>query len=214
MTMINDTFSKNYLGIANGELASLNLTRILDLEEFHVKQYLDSLLPIIEVPNYLELMQEQEIVVDLGCGGGFPLLPLAHHYMDSFFLGIDAREKKIAAVNLIAERLGLDNAKAAHARFESIRFDIPSFITSKAVGKMKPILECLNLETESYFLFYKGPGVYEQEKIPFECKGWKLIDEKKLSLANEYERTYFLYHFVPRGTVKKKKNLVNLTHLI
>lgn len=214
MNKINESFSEQYLHIAKGELASLNLTRILELDEFHVKQYLDSLLPFLEIPKYVELMQEQEMVVDLGCGGGFPLLPLAHHYPEQFYLGIDAREKKTAAVNLIAEQMELENAKAAHARFEQILFDIPCFITSKAVGKMKPILECLNLEAESYFLFYKGPGVYEQEKIPANCKGWKLIDEQKLSLANEYERTYFLFHFVPRGTVKKKKNLVNLTHLI
>ena len=214
MNQINDTFSEQYLEIAKGELASLNLTRILDLEEFHIKQYVDSLLPFVEIPKYAELMEEMEMVVDLGCGGGFPLLPLAHHYPDTFFVGIDARDKKVAAVNLIAERLGLENAKAAHARFEGILFDIPVLVTSKAVGKMKPILESLNLESEAYFLFYKGPGVYEQEKIPSVCKGWKLIDEQKLSLANEYARTYFLYHFVPRGTVKKKKNLVNLTHLI
>jgi 16S rRNA (guanine527-N7)-methyltransferase len=210
----NEDFSEKYLDIVKGELASLNLTRILDKEEFHVKQYVDSLLPYMELSNIRDLLEESEMVVDLGCGGGFPLLPMAHHFPENFFVGIDARDKKIAAVNLIAEQMGLYNAKAAHARFEQILFDIPCFITSKAVGKIKPILECLNLEAESYFLFYKGPGVYEQEKIPSNCKGWKLIDEQKLSLASEYQRTYFLYHFVPRGTVKKKKNLVNLTHLI
>ena len=118
------------------------------------------------------------------------------------------------AVNSIAEQMGLENAKAAHARFEQVLFDIPTFITSKAVGKIKPILECLNVESESYFLFFKGPGVYDQEKVPLNCKGWKLVDEQKLSLASEFQRTYFLYHFVPRGTLKKKKSLVNLTHLI
>ena len=58
------------------------------------------------------------------------------------------------AVNSIAEQMGLENAKAAHARFEQVLFDIPTFITSKAVGKIKPILECLNVESESYFLFF------------------------------------------------------------
>ena len=38
-------FSKKYLDIINGDPSGLNLTRITDVEEFHEKQYLDSIMP-------------------------------------------------------------------------------------------------------------------------------------------------------------------------
>lgn len=208
-----DKFTPQYLELVKGELASLNLTRILDEEEFHQKQYLDSLLPFNKIKKFKELIDEHEVVVDLGCGGGFPLLPLAFNYPDNIFIGIDARAKKMNAVNLIAERIGLDNVRANHARFEKLNFDIPVMITVKAVGKIKEILRSLTLSEESYALFYKGPSVRDQEDVPEHTGGWRLVQEEKI-VFGEYTRTYFLYRFVPRGTSKIKKNLVNLTDLL
>jgi tRNA G46 methylase TrmB len=42
------------------------------------------------------------IVADVGTGGGWPLLALAQSYPNTEFIGIDARRKKMEAVQAIA----------------------------------------------------------------------------------------------------------------
>lgn len=74
-------------------------------------------------------------VMDLGCGGGFPGIPLAILYPDVAFHLIDARAKKIKVVNDVIERIGLRNAKGKHGRAEELPgpFD---FVVTRAVAPM------------------------------------------------------------------------------
>ena len=57
---------------------------------------------------------------DVGCGGGFPSLPLAIVRPDITILGIDSTEKRINYVNESANRLGLTNLKAIAGRAEDL----------------------------------------------------------------------------------------------
>ena len=74
------------------------------------------------------VMNNNQRVVDVGTGGGFPGLPLAIAYPDSNFLLVDSVGKKLKAVQNIADRLGLRNLKTHHGRAEDLlqekRFDI------------------------------------------------------------------------------------------
>ena len=208
------SFCQAYLDLIKSHYSSLNLTRILEENEFYEKQYLDSLLPFDKSSKLNEIIEEVDFVLDMGFGGGFPVLPLADRYNETYFLGIDSKAKKVQAVQEIADSIGLENVKLIHGRFESFNLDLPLLITFKAVGKMRDLILSLNPSEEIYILFYKGPNVETQEKIPKKLKGWELVDSFQCDLVNKYSRKFFLYHFVPRGTVKKKKNLVNLTDLI
>ena len=48
-------------------------------------------------------------IVDVGTGGGFPLVPLAILFPESTFHGIDGIGKKITAVKGVVEGLGITN---------------------------------------------------------------------------------------------------------
>jgi len=86
-----------------------NLTRIVDVDDFWIMHVLDSLL-VTRVVG--ELLQETMTVADVGCGGGFPILPLAWANPKLTVMGIEARSKKAHFVAEEAARLGLSNASA------------------------------------------------------------------------------------------------------
>lgn len=58
-------------------------------------------------------------VVDWGTGGGLPAIPLAIAFPDVTFHAVDAVEKKIQAVRMLARRLGLANLHAWNGRAEA-----------------------------------------------------------------------------------------------
>lgn len=208
-------FSDQYLSILKNELAGINLTRILEPEEFYEKQIVDSLAPIGASNIFNELMDERRFMVDIGFGGGFPILPMAKYYPDSGFVGFEARGKKAKAVSQIAELLGLDNVTLMHKRVEEVYFDLPVVITFKAVGKVADFLPLINSEEEQYVFFYKGPNYQELEgndKLP---AGWEKVEEIELEIG-ETKRLLLCFKGskVPRGTKVRKKNLVSLSELI
>lgn len=71
-------------------------------------------------------------IMDVGCGGGFPGIPLAILFPDCEFYLIDSIGKKIKVVNAVAEGIGLQNLKAEHKRAEEVKEKF-EFIVSRAV---------------------------------------------------------------------------------
>jgi len=77
-------------------------------------------------------------ILDLGCGGGFPGIPLAIAFPDVDFVLVDGRGKKITVVNEVASALGLSNVTGIHTRVEDYKegrgtFD---FVVTRAVAKL------------------------------------------------------------------------------
>lgn len=74
-------------------------------------------------------------VLDFGCGGGFPGIPLAIMFPEVNFLLVDSIGKKIKVASAVAEALGLTNVRILHGRGEKIneRFD---FVISRAVMRL------------------------------------------------------------------------------
>jgi 16S rRNA (guanine527-N7)-methyltransferase len=62
-------------------------------------------------------------VIDVGTGGGFPLLPLAMSHPECSFTGVDATKKKIDAVQRIADAMHMNNVTLIPARAESLGHD-------------------------------------------------------------------------------------------
>lgn len=71
-------------------------------------------------------------IMDVGCGGGFPGIPLAILFPESNFYLVDSIGKKIKIVNEVAAALGLKNVRADHIRAEEVKGKF-EFIVSRAV---------------------------------------------------------------------------------
>ncbi|MDD4974697.1 MAG: class I SAM-dependent methyltransferase [Bacteriovorax sp.] len=201
-------FSKKYLDLLTGEFAGINLTKIQSPEEFYQKQIIDSILPQTESKVFNNALEVTKLLVDVGFGGGFPILPLAFINPDKKFIGFDARAKKAQAVQKIANSLGLTNAKLKHQRLEVIDFDMDVVITFKAVGKVSDYLPLLRTNKTLYVFFYKGPNFYELEEIEELLeKDWELIEEKSYDVPGTEGRMLlgFKNRKVLRGTIQTEK---------
>lgn len=171
-------FSDQYLALLTGEFAGINLTRIDSPEEFYYKQILDSVKPMEESERFVSDIKKTKVVIDIGFGGGFPILPLAKENPEVKFIGIDARGKKANVVNQIAERLGIKNAKCFHGRIEEVDFDVDAVVTFKAVGDVQDFLPLISTSKTLTVYFYKGPNFYELEDIEKILKqGWTVVEE-------------------------------------
>lgn len=211
-------FSKKYLEILTTDLAGLNLTRILDEEEFYLKQIVDSIAPFEQSNLFQKSIERTGLLIDIGFGGGFPILPLAKLLSGTKFLGFEARAKKAKAVNFIAEKLNLKNVNCLHQRFEMVYIDRPATVTFKAVADITDLLDQFKLGAECEVFFYKGSNVFEKEKVPENYKGWQLTEKCKIDVPGTDARYLISYRatqkiIVPRGT-KLDKELVNLTALV
>lgn len=116
--------------------AHTNITRITEAAAVCDKHFLDSLYPLA-----FGLFPENACVLDLGCGGGFPGLPLSIMRRDLTVTFLDSTAKKLLFVKQMAEEFSL-NANVVSARAEDWisghreAFDV---VVSRAVADL-PIL--------------------------------------------------------------------------
>jgi len=208
-------FSTRYLQILNTKLKGLNLTKILDPDEFYNKQILDSIYPYQQSAYFKEQVEKYRIVVDVGFGGGFPILPLAHLLPHIQFVGVETRRKKVDAVKLLAEDLGLNNVKLVHSRLEDFFFNKEAVITFKAVGRIGNYLPIIHHNKNVSVFFYKGPSFFDLESKDLETvkNDWLLHPISELEVPNTEKRILvpFSNQNVPRGT---PKTLVKLTDFL
>lgn len=212
-----EEFAKKYLDILNGELKGLNLTRVNCFDDFYQKQIIDSVLPSTESEIFKDIIGHHEVILDVGFGGGFPILPLAKMFPDKKFIGFEARKKKSDAVNLIAEKLGLENVKTYHQRLEDVIFDKKCLVTFKAVSTIKNLLKMINIKKNISIttMFYKGPNLFELENMEDLPENWESIGFEDFELEGTEGRTlaYFQNIDVPRGT-NLNKQLVRVSRFI
>jgi len=202
-------FAKSYLDFLRKELRGLNLTRILDPQEFYNKQIYDSFLPLEKSSIFCSKIEETGLLVDVGFGGGFPLLPIAKKMPAIKCIGVEARMKKVEAVRLLAKHLDLKNVELIHQRIENINLDRPSVITIKAVGKIETFLNSLHCHNQTFCFFYKGPRVEQLEPIKAP-RGWQLIEDISFAVVGTEGRRFLGYKsIVPRGTIASKNNPKN-----
>ncbi|MCF8363587.1 MAG: 16S rRNA (guanine(527)-N(7))-methyltransferase RsmG [Prolixibacteraceae bacterium] len=107
--------------------SKINVVSRKDIDELYTRHVLHSL-AIARVSNF----KPGTKILDVGCGGGFPGIPLAIMFPDVQFTLVDSIGKKIKVVNEVASSLGLTNVEGVQQRAEKLdqRFD---FIVSRAV---------------------------------------------------------------------------------
>lgn len=75
-------------------------------------------------------------VLDLGCGGGFPGIPLAIFFPEANFLLVDSINKKLKVVSEVADAIGLKNVSVQHTRVEDIKSRKFDTVVSRAVAPL------------------------------------------------------------------------------
>jgi 16S rRNA (guanine527-N7)-methyltransferase len=139
-----------------------NLTAITEINDVMYKHILDSVLPY-------KLFEKGKKILDIGCGAGFPSVPLSIINRELDITAIDSVQKKVEFVRLVKNQLDLDNLQVLHTRIEDFanddkfreKFDI---VVSRAVAPLNIILEysAPMLKNGGYILAYKGQN-YENE---------------------------------------------------
>lgn len=117
--LISDECAKKLYDLTNIMLEvnkSMNLTTITDESAIILKHYADSLTISRDIP-------EGAHIIDVGCGAGFPCLPLAIFRDDLKITALDATAKRIRYVEETAKKLGLANLTAIAARAEELAKD-------------------------------------------------------------------------------------------
>ncbi|MCT4642453.1 MAG: class I SAM-dependent methyltransferase [Bacteriovoracaceae bacterium] len=202
--MIDSDFTKKYYDLLTNEFKGINLTRITDFEEFKLKQILDSIKPYEVSTVFKDKLDECKTMVDIGFGGGFPILPMANYLKDYKFYGIETRNKKVNVVGQMASMLDLNNVTLNHNRIENVLIDKNVVCTFKAVGKVNDFLNKINTTKKITVFFYKGPNFYdiEKEQIEMTKEDWNIIEEIEIDIPGTEKR--YLIGFenknVPYGT--------------
>ena len=113
--------------------SKINVISRKDIDQLYVRHVLHSLV----IAKWIQFVPGTKIL-DVGCGGGFPGIPLAIMFPQCHFHLVDSIRKKLKVVDAIAEELELKNVKTSHQRVEAVK-DKYDFVVTRAVAKL-PIL--------------------------------------------------------------------------
>ncbi|PIQ76934.1 16S rRNA (guanine(527)-N(7))-methyltransferase RsmG [Candidatus Peregrinibacteria bacterium CG10_big_fil_rev_8_21_14_0_10_49_24] len=172
------------------ENTKLNLSAFRTEEDCWHGNVLDSL-AATEL-QYFSQAKEGARVLDIGTGGGFPLLPLAIAYPAIRFTGLDSTQKKIDAIGRIVTDMGLSNVELICGRTEELgceaeyreQFDI---VAARALAPLNTLLEYA-----SPFVKPKGHIVcWKSMRIEQELKD-SLLARAELSCQLIAQHTYAL----------------------
>lgn len=197
----------------------MNLTAITDAEAVILKHYADS----VTVAEYLP---EHARVVDIGCGAGFPTLPLAIVRPDLRLLALDSTAKRIDYVAETAKMLSLDGVETIACRAEDgaspqnpLRESFDCAV-SRAVANLQVLCElCLPyVRVGGLFIAMKAATATQEaalskggirklgggdvQIIPLELVGKDGKEERNLIITEKIEKTPKIY---PRNYAQIKK---------
>ena len=138
-----------------------NLTAITEPDKIILNHYLDSAV----LSKYIK---RGASIIDVGCGAGFPSLPLAILREDIKILAVDSTEKRVKYVSAAAEMLGLSNITAMAMRAE-IGGQSPDFrekfdyATARAVAERREERSCTKNRPSSKP--GKSSGLYDPSSL-------------------------------------------------
>ena len=194
--IINSDFTE-YKKIFLEENSKVNLISKNDEKYLYEKHIYDSL--AIKLTG---LLKDGQTLLDIGCGGGFPSVPIAIEYPQINVVALDSIRKKINAVNNIKHALRLDNLTTVCERAENLKMQKYDIITSRAVANLAVIANFALplLKKSGYFIAYKARKAIEEVMASkpilekYNAKALKII-EYTLPMEEVYERNLVIIGF-------------------
>ena len=142
----------------------INLTTITNEDDMILKHFIDSL----TIKKY---MSENEKIIDIGTGAGFPGIPLAIMNKNNEITLMDSLNKRIVFLNDVIDKLKLTNVKAIHSRAEELarnktyreKYDVA---VSRAVANLSTLVEYMLpfVSVGGKCICMKGPNIEEELK--------------------------------------------------
>lgn len=189
-----------------------NITRIIAPEAAALRHFFDSIVPMGELP-------QKALVVDVGSGGGFPIVPLKIARPDIRVAAMEASKKKCEFIEEASKNAGIEietiNERAEDAARAAYRetFDV---CVSRAVAPLRILLElCTPLVKKGGLFFaYKTSEQSELEEAQNACKqlAVKLVKTVKTPVCGYdacvyiFEKTEKTNEKFPRNFSQIKKN--------
>lgn len=153
-------FSEFFLETAK----TLNLTAIKEPHEVMIKHFYDSLY-ILKTG----LVCDNAKIIDIGCGGGFPSMPIKIARPDCEFLLLDSLKKRLTFLDNAISLLQLESISTLHARAEEAARKLPyrdsfDIAISRAVAPLNLLCElCLPfVKVGGVFVAYKSKGTQDE----------------------------------------------------
>lgn len=112
----------------------INVISRKDIDSIYLHHVLHSL-SIAAIANF----QPGAQVIDIGCGGGFPGVPLAIFFPETKFHLADSIAKKLKVVEAVCEGAGITNITTQHTRAEEIKNRKFDFAISRSVAPLKEL---------------------------------------------------------------------------
>ena len=142
----------------------INLTAIIEDNEILLKHFIDSL-------TIMPYIKENDKIIDVGTGAGFPGIPLKIFSENTDITLMDSLNKRIIFLNEVIKELSLDKIKAVHARAEEfavnkIHRENYDVVVSRAVAGLNTLLEYMLpfVKVNGVCICMKGPNIQEEIK--------------------------------------------------
>lgn len=171
--------------------AKINVISRKDIDNLYEHHVQHSLAICKYVEGELKGWKAGTTIVDVGCGGGFPGIPLAIMYPECKFLLVDRIGKKVKVAEEVAKAIGLNNVEFRHAGIEEVKekFD---YAVSRAVMALPDLLKLVKKNTTRGLICLKG-GDLQEELKPNIAKRSRVTEVSKYFNEEYFVEKYIVY---------------------
>jgi 16S rRNA (guanine527-N7)-methyltransferase len=186
--------------------AHTNLIAKADEKTILTKHFVDSM-AFGKVP----VLSDKFRLLDVGSGGGFPVIPLAILYPDAEIFAVDSVGKKVNFLNEAALKVSIsEHFKALNNRAEDLPVEFREsfdFVTARAVASLNTLLEyCLPfVKVGGFFVAYKAKTAKEElkeSKNAIKILGGSLAEIIEYKLDDEIEHNLIIIEKISKTSAK------------